>query len=144
MQPGKDSRVTFAVGLAVIAVAALGLSLVLFNIDLDIISRWLAPWAAVPEPGAALLRLQSAATLAFGLAGGSLALSRFEAGTALGLPRRSAAFWPRNVPIWPVLNSRVGSSGVPYAALPLSRINPEGRGPSDVILVPHKQILPKR
>ena len=61
------------------------------------------------------------------------------AGTALGLPRRSAAFWPRNVPIWPVLNSRVGSSGVPYAALPLSRINPEGRGPLDVILVPHVQ-----
>jgi PAS domain S-box-containing protein len=79
MHPGKDSRFAFAVGLIVAALAAVGLGLALFNVDLRLgIDRLLAPWAAVPEPGAALLRLQSAATLAFGLAGGSLALSRFE------------------------------------------------------------------
>src|SRR5712664_998376 len=78
MQPGKDSRVAFAVGLAVIAVAALGMSLVLFNVDLDIISPWLAPWAAVPGLGPAVFRVAVATVLAFGFAGGSLALSRFE------------------------------------------------------------------
>jgi len=66
MQPGKDSRVAFAVGLAVIAVAALGLSLVLFNVDLDIISPWLAPWAAVPGLGPAVFRVAVATVLAFG------------------------------------------------------------------------------
>jgi PAS domain S-box-containing protein len=88
MHPGKDSRVAFAVGLSVAALAALVLGLTLFNVDLDIINRWLAPRAAVLGLGSALFRVSVAGTLAFGLAGGALALSRFErhrfAATTLG------------------------------------------------------------
>src|SRR5712671_5390260 len=89
MHPGKDSRVAFAVGLAAAALAALGLGLALFNVELRLgIDRWLAPWAAVPELGPALFRVAVAGTLAFGLAGGALAFSRFErhrfAATVLG------------------------------------------------------------
>jgi PAS domain S-box-containing protein len=73
MHPGKDSRFAFAVGLAGIAWAAVGLVLVLFNIELGI-ERWLAPRA----PLAASFRVTSAGMLAFGLAAGALALSRFE------------------------------------------------------------------
>ncbi len=73
MHPGKDSRVAFAVGLAVAASAALGLVLVLFNVELGI-NRWLVPAAAVP-PGS--FRVASAALATFVLAGGSLALSYF-------------------------------------------------------------------
>src|SRR5713101_6365591 len=84
MHPGKDSRFAFAVGLAMAALGALGLVLVLFNVELGI-DRWLAPWAAV---GAASFRVANVATLALGLVGGSLALSRFErhrfAATMLG------------------------------------------------------------
>jgi hypothetical protein len=43
VHPGKDSRFAFAVGLAVAALAALGLGLALFNVELGIINRWLAP-----------------------------------------------------------------------------------------------------
>ncbi|HWO86765.1 MAG TPA: PAS domain-containing protein, partial [Stellaceae bacterium] len=79
MHPGKNSRVAFAVGLAVAALAVLGLALALLNVDLVLaIDRWLAPSAALPVLGPALLRVGAAAALAFGLAGGSLALSRFE------------------------------------------------------------------
>jgi len=89
MHPGKDSRVAFAVGLAAAALAALGLGLALLNVELRLgIDRWLAPWAAVPKLGPALFRVAVAGTLAFGLAGGALALSRFErhrfAATLLG------------------------------------------------------------
>ena len=79
MHPGKDFRVAFAVGLAAPGLAALGLALALFNIELRLgIDRWLAPSAAVPELGPALLRVAIAGTLGFGLAGGALALGRFE------------------------------------------------------------------
>src|SRR5258708_7698713 len=79
MHPGKDLRVAFAVGLAAAGLAALGLALALFNIELRLgIDRWLAPSAAVPELGPALLRVAIAGTLGFGLAGGALALGRFE------------------------------------------------------------------
>src|SRR5215475_6867603 len=73
VHPGKDSRFAFAVGLAGIAGAAVGQVLVLFNIELDI-ERWLAPRA----PLAASFRVTSAGMLAFGLAAGALALSRFD------------------------------------------------------------------
>jgi len=79
---GKTSRFAFAVGLAMAALAALGLGLVvlviLFNIELGFIDRWLARWAIAPGLGAAAFQIASAATVALGLAGGSLALSRFE------------------------------------------------------------------
>jgi PAS domain S-box-containing protein len=78
MDPGKDSRFAFAVGLAMATLGALGLVLVLFNVEFGIIDHWLAPWAAVPGLGAASFRVASAATVAFGLVGGSLALGCFE------------------------------------------------------------------
>src|SRR5260221_10651392 len=79
MHPGKDLRVAFTVGLAAAGLAALGLALALFNIELGLgIARWLAPSAAVPELGPALLRVAIAGTLGFGLAAGALALRRFE------------------------------------------------------------------
>ena len=78
MHPGKDSRVAFAVGLAVTALAALGVALALLNVELAAsIDRWLAPRAAVLVLGPALIRAAVAGALASGLAGGSLALSRF-------------------------------------------------------------------
>src|SRR5207245_490379 len=88
MHPGKDSRLEFAAGLAVAALAALGLALVLFNIDLGIVNRWLVPRATLPGLGTATFRAASAGTVAVGLAGGSLALSHFRrhriAATMLG------------------------------------------------------------
>jgi hypothetical protein len=48
VHPGKDSRFAFAGGLAAIVLAALGLTLALFNVELAIIDRWLAPRASVP------------------------------------------------------------------------------------------------
>jgi PAS domain S-box-containing protein len=88
VHPGKDSRLAFAVGLAVAALAALVLGLILFNVGLDIIDLWLTPRAPVSALRAAPFRVASAATLAFGFASGSLALSRFErrrlAATVLG------------------------------------------------------------
>jgi len=74
MYPGKDGRFAFAVGLTGVALAALGLALALLNVELGI-DRWLAP-AAVP--GAISIRVANVATWAVGLAGGALALSRFE------------------------------------------------------------------
>lgn len=76
--PGKRSLLAPAVGLAVAALAALGLALVLFNLDLGIINRSLVPRAAVPGLGISTFRAASAGTVALGLAGGSLALSRFN------------------------------------------------------------------
>src|SRR5258708_18621762 len=71
VHPGKNSRFAFAVGLVVAAVATLDL----FDFGID---RWLTPWAAVPEYGAASFPMPHATALALALAGGSLALSRFE------------------------------------------------------------------
>jgi PAS domain S-box-containing protein len=85
--PGKDSRFAFAVGVGVTALAALGLGVVLFNIELGI-DRWLAPGEASFRATATSYRVINAATLGMVLAGGSLALSRFErhrlAATMLG------------------------------------------------------------
>src|SRR6266566_7525582 len=75
VHPGKNSRFAFAVGLVVAAVAALDLSQDLFGIDFGI-NRWLPP--RVPGAGAASFRMITETTLAIALAGGSLALSRFE------------------------------------------------------------------
>jgi hypothetical protein len=81
VHPGKDSRIAFTAGLAVATLAAIGLGLVelviLFNIQLGTIDRWLARWAFAPGLGGAAFQIASAATVAFGVAGGSLALSRF-------------------------------------------------------------------
>jgi PAS domain S-box-containing protein len=77
VHPGKDSRFAFAVGLAVVAAAAVGLGLILFNVDPGI-DPWLAPRVAVEGPGAVPFRVATVVALAFGFAGGSLALSRFE------------------------------------------------------------------
>jgi PAS domain-containing protein len=87
--PGKNSRFAFAVGLAAVAAAAVGLGLILFKADPETgIDAWLAPRAAVEGPGAVPFRLATVVALAEGLAGGSLALSRFErhrlAATMLG------------------------------------------------------------
>jgi PAS domain S-box-containing protein len=88
MHPGKNSRLAFAVGLAVAAIAALDL-LDRFGIDLGIdrLNRLLVPQAAAPGPEASF-RMINGVPLALVLAGGSLALSRFEryhfAATALG------------------------------------------------------------
>src|SRR6266436_3392872 len=76
MHPGKDLRFAFAVGLAVVAVAAVGLGLILFDIDPGI-DPWLAPRFVGPEPGAVSFRVAKVAALALGFAGGALALSRF-------------------------------------------------------------------
>jgi PAS domain S-box-containing protein len=77
MHPGKDLRFAFAVGLAVVAAAAVGLGLILFDIDPGIDPR-LAPRAVGQEPGAAVsFRVAKVAALALGFAGGALALSRF-------------------------------------------------------------------
>jgi PAS domain S-box-containing protein len=93
MHPGKDSRFAFAVGLAGVFLAALGLALALFNVDLAI-EPWLAPRAAV-QGRAVSMRVANVATLALGLAGGALALSRFErhrfGATALGVTAGAVA-----------------------------------------------------
>src|SRR5262249_35973596 len=67
------SRFAFAAGLAVVAGATAGLGLILFNVDPGI-DVWLAP----EGPGAASFRVAKVAAVVLGLAGGSLALSRFE------------------------------------------------------------------
>src|SRR5260370_34340151 len=72
-RPGTDSRFPIAVGLAVAAVAALDL----FGVDFGI-NRWIVPRAAVLGPGATSFEMINGMPLAIALAGGSLALSRFE------------------------------------------------------------------
>jgi PAS domain S-box-containing protein len=74
IHPGKNSRVAFVVGLAVTAIAAVGLVLVMFDVELGI-NRRLAPRAALPPSS---FQVASATLVTFGLAGGSLALSSFE------------------------------------------------------------------
>jgi PAS domain S-box-containing protein len=87
VHPGKDWRFAFAVGLAVAALATLGLGVVLFNLQLGI-DRWLAPGDASFRTAATSYRVINAATLGMALAGSSLAISRFEryrlAATLLG------------------------------------------------------------
>jgi PAS domain S-box-containing protein len=73
VHPGKNSRFALAVGLAVAAIGVLDL----FGVDFGI-NRWLVPRAAVPGPGAASFEMINGMPLAIALAGGSLALSRFE------------------------------------------------------------------
>src|SRR6266566_245145 len=77
MFPGKDSRLAFAVGVAVVIVAALDLSQLLFNVELGI-DRWLVPPDVVPGPWAASFQVINGMPLAIVLAGSALALSRFE------------------------------------------------------------------
>jgi len=76
--PGTGSRFAFAVGLAVAAIAALDL-LDLFGIDFGInrLNRLLVPRAAVPGPETSF-GMTNGVPVALALAGGSLALSRFE------------------------------------------------------------------
>ncbi len=89
MHPGKNSRLAFAAGLAVVAIAALDL-LDRFGIDLGInrLNRLLVPQAAVPGPET-WFSMINGVPVGLTLAGGSLALSRFEryhlAATALGV-----------------------------------------------------------
>jgi PAS domain S-box-containing protein len=75
--PGKNERLAVVFGLAVAAGAALDLGQDLFGFDFGV-NRWLAPRAAVPVNGAASFRMITGTKLAMALAGGSLALSRFE------------------------------------------------------------------
>src|SRR5262245_12632441 len=75
--PGKDWRFAFAVGLAVAALAALALAEVLFNVELGIGPLVVAGGASFRET-ATTFRVTNAAVLAGGLAGGALALGRFE------------------------------------------------------------------
>jgi PAS domain S-box-containing protein len=86
MHPGKDQRFAFAIGLAVVAVAVGGAGLILLNVDPGI-DRWLAR-IALEGPGPVSFPVARVAALALGLAGGALALSRFErhrlAATLLG------------------------------------------------------------
>ncbi len=83
MHRGKGSRFAVAVGLAVAFVCALDL----FGVDFGI-NRWLVPQGVVPGPEMTSFQMINGMPLAIGLAGGSLALSRFEghhfAATALG------------------------------------------------------------
>jgi hypothetical protein len=72
VHPGENSRFGLAIGLAVAALAVLDL----FGVDFGI-NRWLAPRAAVRGP-AASFPMMNGMQLALALAGGSLALSRFE------------------------------------------------------------------
>src|SRR5260370_1329800 len=73
VHPGKNSRFALAVGLAVAAIAVLDL----FGVDFGI-NRWLVPRAAMPGAGVASFEMINGMPLAIALAGGSLALSRFE------------------------------------------------------------------
>jgi PAS domain S-box-containing protein len=89
VHPGKNSRLAFAAGLAVVAIAALDL-LDRFGIDLGInhLNRLLVPQAAVPGPET-WFSMINGVPVGLTLAGSSLALSRFEryhfAATALGV-----------------------------------------------------------
>jgi PAS domain S-box-containing protein len=73
VHPGKNARFALAVGLAVAAIAVLDL----FGVDFGI-NLWLVPRAAVPGPAEASFEMMNGMPLAIALAGGSLALSRFE------------------------------------------------------------------
>jgi PAS domain S-box-containing protein len=73
VHPDKNSRFALAVGLVVAVIAVLDL----FDVDFGI-NRWLVPRAAMPTQGAASFEMINGMPLAIALAGGSLALSRFE------------------------------------------------------------------
>jgi PAS domain S-box-containing protein len=75
--PGKNERFAVVFGLAVAAGAAVDLGQDLVGFDFGV-NRWLAPRAAMPVNGAASFRMITGTKLAMALAGGSLALSRFE------------------------------------------------------------------
>src|SRR5712671_487213 len=77
VHPGKNLRFAFTVGVAVAAVAALDLVEDVFGVDFGI-NRWLPQRAPVSGAGAVSFRMITGTTLAIALAGGSLALSRFE------------------------------------------------------------------
>jgi PAS domain S-box-containing protein len=77
VHPGKNARFAVVFGLAVAAGAVLDLGQDLLGFDFGI-NRWLAPRATVPVNGAASFRMITGTNLAIALAGGSLALSRFE------------------------------------------------------------------
>src|SRR5579871_2184667 len=76
-RPAKGARFAFAVGLAMVAVAAYDLVQDLFNIEPGI-GRLQAPRTAVPGQGAASYPMPHATAVGFAFAGGSLALSYFE------------------------------------------------------------------
>jgi PAS domain S-box-containing protein len=78
LHPGKNSRLAFAVGLAVAAISALDL-LDQFGIDAGInrLNGLLVPRAAVPGPETEF-HMINGVPVAVALAAGSLALSRFE------------------------------------------------------------------
>jgi hypothetical protein len=120
MFPRKDSRLAFAIGFTVIIVAALDLSQVLFNLELGI-DRWLVPPDAVLEPWAGSFRVINGMPLALGLAGGSLALSRYErhhfaATTLAGLAGAMALFVVLTYPTG--INTLYGSGSTSPPALP--------------------------
>jgi PAS domain S-box-containing protein len=75
VRPGKDSRVAFAVGFAIIILAALSLAGILFNLDLAIVNYWLAPRVELPP---ASFQARSAGTVTAVLLGSSLVLIPFE------------------------------------------------------------------
>jgi hypothetical protein len=77
MYPAKNSRFAVVFGLAVAAGAALDLGHDPLGFDFGI-NRWLAPRTTVPVNGAASFRMITGTKLAIALAGGSVALSRFE------------------------------------------------------------------
>jgi PAS domain S-box-containing protein len=77
MHPGKDWRFAFAVGLVVAVVALLDFGQDLFGIELGI-GPLQRSTTAVPAQGAASFSMSHATALGLALAGGSLALSRFE------------------------------------------------------------------
>jgi PAS domain S-box-containing protein len=84
LHPGEGSRLIFAVGLVVFAVAVVGLGFMLINVDPGI-DPWLAPRAAVDGSGALPFRVAMVAAIALALAGGALALSGFERHRAAAL-----------------------------------------------------------
>jgi PAS domain S-box-containing protein len=79
VHPGKNSRFALAAGLAVAALAGLDL-LDRFGIDSGInsLNGLLVPRAAAAEPGAASFGTINGMPLAIAIAGGSLAVSRFD------------------------------------------------------------------
>jgi PAS domain S-box-containing protein len=96
MYPGKNSRLAFTAGLTVLIVAVLDLSQILLNIELGI-DRWVVPQDVVLEPGTGSFRVINGMPLAIALAGGALAVSRFEghhftAATLAGLAGVMAVF----------------------------------------------------
>jgi PAS domain S-box-containing protein len=79
IHPGKDQRFAVVAGISVASLAAFFLGSLLLRFDVSI--EWLAlrsPVLSTTVQDEAAFRIAHAATLAFGLAGSSLALSRFE------------------------------------------------------------------